>query len=450
MALEPATIIEAPPGPSDAQVAARAAQTEIRVSSMPAPATATPGAKPAQPVGAKPSAAAPTKTPAMDRMRSELAKKGKDANGAVDPNAARPAVEPPKPAETEAPDPNAKPAEAALDPNAAKPAIDPKTGKPVEGKVSPWRLVDDYKTKLATAQARVQELEKSVPNPEQTKAVQERITKAEARVKELETELSYHDFATSQEFKDKFEKPYEKAWASAMSELRELTIDDGNGNARPISAQDMLSLVNMPLQKARETAIQVFGDFADDVMDQRKEIRRLFEAKNEALANGRKNGEKTLSDRAAQSQQQQAEVRTFISQEWNAANELATKDPRTAPYITPVEGDDDWNGRLQKGFALVDRAFAENPADPSLTPEQRRAIIKRHAAVRNRAAAFGGMKARLVAREARIAELEGKLKEYEVSEPGTVGRETAPASQAVQGSAMERMRAELRNRAKPA
>ena len=46
-------------------------------------------------------------------------------------------------------------------------------------------------------------------------------------------------------------------------------------------------------------------------------------------------------------------------------------------------------GRVRAAFELADRAFSENPMAPGLTNEQRQGIVKRHAAVRNRAAAFG-------------------------------------------------------------
>ncbi len=96
---------------------------------------------------------------------------------------------------------------------------------------------------------------------------------------------------------------------------------------------------------------------------------------------------------------------------------------------------------------MADRAFLENPNQPNLSPEQRRAIVKRHAALRNRAAAFGRLVHMNKGLQEKVAALTKDLEQYKASEPGTALRAPngAPAQPA---SAMARMQADLQKLAK--
>ena len=307
--------------------------------------------------------------------------------------------------------------------------------------------MDDYKAKVAKAEARVAELEKSGASPETIKKFEERATKAEQRAKELENEIIFYDYSKSDDFKLKHEKPYEEAWTRAMSELRELTVEDSSGNQRPFNANDMLQLVNLPLPKARELASEMFGDFANDIMNHRKEIRNLLESRNNALEQARKNGSEELRKRMEQKQAATTETRKLLAETWKAFNEEAQADPKIGQYFKPVDGDDAGNAALEKGFKLVDEAWQADPEAEGLTPEQRKEIVRKHTAVRNRAAAFGRMRLREQIKDARIAELEAKLKGYEDSEPGTQGREESPTQAAPQGDKWDGFRQRLLKKA---
>ena len=261
------------------------------------------------------------------------------------------------------------------------------------------------------------------------KALSQRAEAAEKQLKELKDELSFRDYSTSDEFKSKFQAPYEAAWQRAMSDLKELTVDEG-GQPRPITADDMVQLVNLPLPQAREQAEAMFGPFANDVMAHRKEIKNLFEAQQSALKDARKTGAERAKQMSEQAQKQFEGIKSTIDQTWQTANESVVKDPEIGKYFTPVEGDEEWNNRLKKGFELVDKAMSINPANPKLTPEERASAVKRHAAMRNRAAAFGPMRYHLEKANARIAELETELAKYAESVPKTTGQSAEPAGEA--------------------
>lgn len=395
----------------------------------PAPPTSTTPVAPA----AKP-AAAPDAAPKMSGraavMQALESKFVPPPDRPSKPQAIIQAEPPPAPPETSPPPP-----ETQTDDDEPTRIPEKETAKeaPTDGskRESPWKLVDKYKGIAAKQESEIAELRKSAPDTATFKATQEKAQKLEARVKELENEVSFHDYTQDPKFKEQYEAPYVKTWTSAMADLKELTVDEGNGNSRPINANDMLQLVNLPLAKAREIAVAQFGEFANDVMGHRKEIRKLLEARQAALDDGHKNGAETLRQRQEAQQQSRQQMLKTIGDTWTSVNEAIGKDPKNGVYFTPVEGDAEGNGRLERGYKLVDEAFSANPEDPKLTSEQRQEIIRKHAAVRHRAAAFGRMKHQLQTSKARIAELENELKSYKDTEPTTTGKQ---AENGVNGS----------------
>jgi hypothetical protein len=187
------------------------------------------------------------------------------------------------------------------------------------------------------------------------------------------------------------------------------------------------------------------------VMQHRKEVRRLYDDQSAAIEDVRKNGEARDKDRSEKSQREQQEMISNIKETWNAENESASKHEKYGKYFTPRDGDQEGNQKLAKGYELADRAFTENPFAAGLTPDQRKAIVSRHAVVRNRCAAFGRLTHDLEKSTARIAKLESELSKFKGSEPGAVAAGARPSNQpepAKGGTAMSRMQAELSKLAK--
>lgn len=416
-----APVIEAPAG----------ATPEIKVSSITPTSTPTAPAKPGS---------------ARERMAKEMqsfADKKAAASTPLEPAAKTPSGTPNASAPTK--EPSSSPTEAPI------PGAEP-TKEQKDGKVNPWELLKKERESLKKYQSEITELNKRAVSESDWKNYQEKQSSLEKRNKELEDEIRYVNYSKSGEFQEKYEKPYQDAWKRAMDELGELTMDDGSGNARALSAKDILSLVNMPLQKAREAAEQAFGPLANDVMQHRNEIRRLFNEQSNALQKAREEGEGRQKQQQEQSQRQQKELEETVKQTWSQANEALMKDSKHSKYFTPIEGDQEGNQRLGKGFELADRAFSENPFAPGLTPEQRKSIVERHAAVRNRCAAYGRLTYQLEKSNSRIAELEAQLKAYKDAEPGTVDQ-TSKRTEQPNGSpamsARERMFGELQKIGKP-
>lgn len=292
---------------------------------------------------------------------------------------------------------------------------------PKKEKVNPWKLVDEYKARVAKLEADHAETSKRAIPKADWDRTQETLAEREKRLTELEQEIKYVNYSKSEEFKTKYQQPYEKQWQRTMAELGELTVETADGGTRPLAANDILDLVNAPLGKAHELAVERFGELATEVMAHRKEIRKLFDEQSQALDDARKNGVLRDKEQGEKQAKEFSEVSGSIKETWSKANEEVTVDPKYGAYFTPVDGDQEGNLRLAKGFELADRAFSENPLAPGLTGEQRQAIVRRHAAVRNRAAAFGRLTYQNGQLKSELASIKKQLAEYKGSEPPAGG-----------------------------
>jgi len=426
----------------------------------PPPAAAPPAPAPA-PAAPPP---APTGTP-MDRAKARMAAGAVEAD-LSDPNPletvrqkkAAPLPEPPKPAEPPKPsetppttdelglesDELPKP-EPKKDDQPPKPGDETitdeelKSSKPPK-QAGPWKLKAYWEKRAATVEQQNAELKErlsKLPNIERLESIQK-------RNQELEEEIRYQNYAKSEEFAKNHQKPYEEAWAKAVSDLGQLEVLAEDGSvARKATASDLIALANMPLGEARKTANAMFGDSANDVMFHRQRIKDLSDAQNKALEDARKSSSERQEQFALNQQTVVKEVATL----WERFN---TEDVGKYEFLKSREGDEEWNGKLAKAQSLVDTAFSQNATDPSLTPEQRAKAVRSHAAVRNRAIAYSSLKLENSRLKAQIKERDDKLKQYEQSEPtggsagGTNGK-PAPAA-----TPMERARQRLQAASVPA
>lgn len=380
----------------------------------PASAIAAPPAAPSAPAASAAAPAAPP-TPSKPGSAKEKVFSAFRAKAEASEAAAAPAAQPdPKAATPAAPAPK----EGADDP--------PPADLPPEKKTSPWKLVKEKEAKIKELEARAAELDKLKITPERQKA----IDAIEARAKALEEEIRFVDYTKSEDYKVNYEQPYQAAWTRALEDLNELTISGPDGAERPINPSDIVDLISMPLQQARAKAVELFGDFANDVMQHRKEIKQLAEKQNAAVEDARTKGVERDKLRQQEFEQRSATMNTEIMDSWTKANEKALTSEKYGTFFKPVDGDQEGNQRLAKGFELADRAFSENPRNPHLTAEQRSGIIERHAAVRNRCAAFGRLVYQNNQAQTRIKELETQLGTYKQAEPAAAGSVTPAAAPA--------------------
>jgi len=398
--------------------------------------------------------------PAFERMAKELASKGKSPEpGAAQPpttnetkpakaetnqasgatKAAAPATEAPK-TETKTASPAAE--DTAPDPKLESSNMPPEMAAAVrgkDGKVQPWKLANWYKDRFGDAQAEIAKLKTTGLSEQEKAQYLTRVEAAEKKVKEFEDDLRLTNYAKSQEFKDKFEKPYTAAWERTMSELNGLTVPEEGGAARPFTTQDMLQLVSMEAIPARRLAQELYGEFANDVMLHRNEIRRMSDDQARAINDAKTTGAQREKERSEMQTKTQREIAANIQSTFKEAFQAAQKDEVNGRFFTPKEGDQEWNDALEKGRELSASVFKDDPNDPNLTPQERAAIVKKHAAVFNRSSAFGPTKRLLLRTEKRLAEVEKELEGYKGSKPDVDGGSRAPANGVGQVKARDRV-----------
>jgi hypothetical protein len=183
-------------------------------------------------------------------------------------------------------------------------------------------------------------------------------------------------------------------------------------------------------------------------MNYRTEIKKLFSQRNAALEDWKKKGESHQQEVTQKQQAEYTKLAESIGKIWTSASEGLLKDEKYGKYFNPVEGDQEGNQRLAKGFQLADRAFSVDPRDPKLSSDERASAVKVHAAVRARAAAFGKLVYTINQLETEKAELLKKLKFYGESEPETSGRTVQNGTTMPQRVTMTGMREGLRKLAK--
>lgn len=425
-------IVDTPPPPPPP-----APTTSIRVSQMPTPI---------DPAEVKPGSA-------MSRFRESLRAKAGTGSPAAAP--AAPASPPAASTPPESPpegldEPSEVPTtEGEGSPPAAPPSSEPETppAAPAAKKLTAWQVAEQYKTEAKRLRKELDEAKALVTPETDRKVLLEKVQAIEKRNQELENEIRYKDYSKSEEFKTKYEQPYNDAWKRAMADLKEVEVNTGEG-VRAIAATDLLELVNMPLARAREVARNAFGESAEDVLAYRKEIKRLAEEQDNALTKARVEAGKREEAKTVEATTAQKVVADEIKTNWEKVKQTTLADKEYGKYFNPVEGDEQGNQRLAKGMELAARAFSENPNDPRLTAEQRAGIIKRHSAVYYRAAAFGRLVYQNSQKDATIAQLTKELQQFRASTPPTSGSSGVPP--AVSGSLKpwDRMRAELAKRAK--
>jgi len=394
------------------------------ISVVPTPATAPP-VKPATPAKVAPSTSSGSPK-AMERVKQGLAKLYEDP---VKEPEKKPIIVPRGTGET--------PDKSVVKPETDKtPVAEPEPPLGKDGKpLGAWQLKEKWQKEARKFESEVLDLRSKLSKVPDTKALSERAERAEARLKELSEEIKFVNYAKSDEFVEKYQKPYESAWSRAVTDMKELTVTLEDGSSRPADAKDLLLIANLPLGEARKQATAMFGDSAGDVMAHRQKVRELSDAQTRALDESRK----TAGEREKQMNETRSRVSTETSSLWQ---QFKTEDEQKHDFLREKEGDDEWNNKLDSSRTFVDTAFSTQAADPSLTAEQRADAVKKHAAVRGRAIGYSMLKLENTRLKAEVAKAQKELGEYRNGEPG-VGNGRQAAAPSVPLNPMEAAKARL-------
>ena len=344
----------------------------------------------------------------------------------------QPSTEPPK-APEKAPQTPAEPPKTQGE--QTPPAQEQKAPVEAKGEKKPgaWQLKERYEKLAREYEKRAVEAESKLAQMGDADKLRQRAEQAETRLKELDEHIRYVDYSKSEEFKTKYQQPYEEAWTHAVNDLKELQVSLPDGNQRTGTVQDLLALANLPLGEARRRANDMFGEAADDVMAHYRKVRELSSAQTRALEEARKNG-------AERQTQQTTAQKTAMEQTAKLFHQFREEDSAKYDFLKPKEGDEQWNSKLKQATDYVDSAFSSSSSDPRLTPEQRAEIVRKHASVRGRAIGFTTLKMENTRLKNELAERDKIIAQYKGGEPNNGQPHGGEAASTAPIDAMERFR----------
>lgn len=240
---------------------------------------------------------------------------------------------------------------------------------------------------------------------EDRKVLDSKLEALEKRNHELEEEISYRDYTKSNDFQEKFKKPFENKLARVYRQVADLYVNTEDGSQRPATREDFDRVLEAGQADARRIAKEIFGDEDfREVLQYRRELNELQQNADEELRSWREKAKERETTRVSEERKfrEQAEV-TF-------RKSLDAYTEKYPEWFGEVEGDQELNDALKKGFASVDRS-----QDRQVPLDERLDLL---AAARLKAASFGRHIIQIKRLKSRVQELEEALKEYEKSAPG--------------------------------
>lgn len=308
----------------------------------------------------------------------------------------------------------------------------PEEGKTVKEKKSGWqrfreeeKKLSEYKASQAKAraelEAKVAELTKRASgdwklddHPEYKKIAEARAAE-QKRLAELETRLQMYDHEQSPEYQEKFHKPYVRQWENSIAAISQMKVPAGEGQTRAATKDDLIAVVGAKSdEEAIEIAERIFGTPTKAAMalNHRAQIIAAHIANENAKQEFAK---RSVEMRKQESERGSAEAKARAEQFDKFVNEGLNSDP----IYKPVDGDDEGNAVLAKGFMLTDAVFGAPFTDDKgqqrpMTAEEQ---VKFNAMIRNKAGAFDRLQLETTRLKSKIAELEDELQDYRESAP---------------------------------
>lgn len=323
-------------------------------------------------------------------------------------------VAPAKAAPAKTATPEAKPGEPAKAPE-VKPGEAAAPQKPSTG----WQRFHEAEKEIKTLKSRLEEKEKASAigddHPEMVRMRNE-IASRETRLNQVEEHLRYKDYEASREFQEQYHKPYLSTAETATQRAVQMKVTDDNGSVRNLTPQEFWSIVHIDdADAAINAAEKLFGEGsakANFVIERRNEILQAHQRAEMAKADFKK----TAKERAAKEQDEFN--RLSLDRAAQFRKHMTDGMEKEPELFKPVEGDDEGNALLEKGYSLVDRVFKGGAPDKEgEAPMAAEQMIAAHADIRNKAAAFPRLAHKYAAMKTRMAEMEQELADYRASGP---------------------------------
>lgn len=246
--------------------------------------------------------------------------------------------------------------------------------------------------------------------------LQAKLDKLAAEREELAGRVRYLNYAESDEYKEKYLTPWKAALKAANEEIEGMPVETADGQSRPATIEDVMSLMDLPAADARKRATELFGASANDVMRHRARLRETADAARNAQKEWKEKGSKLQEEQAAEMEAAQKEYVGMIDGRVKELGELA-------PDIFGENGSEpEVKGYMAKAREVVNIALGRSQPRAGTSP--REAAAARAKAIGDMAAAKIALPRILHERNKYKADLDAaleRLKGYEDSEPTTEG-----------------------------
>lgn len=246
-----------------------------------------------------------------------------------------------------------------------------------------------------------------------TTALTAKLDAREKEYQEIKAERDAAKYERSDEFKTKFESPFNKAIGRAKEVVANLAVTEMDGDGNPVQRKatwdDFADLYRMSPARSEIEGKKLFGDNYMVVMRHMDKLRELDGDKAAALQEYQANA----TQRETQQVAERAQQREKVNQAWEMTNkDLIEANP---DWYGERKDDEEGNSLWNESLAKVDQAYGSDRE--KLTLQQR---ITLDANIRLRAAAFPRMNREIAQLKAQLAEIDEKRQQREDSIPGRV------------------------------
>jgi hypothetical protein len=283
-----------------------------------------------------------------------------------------------------------------------------------EGKKKEWQEKESNWSKREAELSEKIKLLESKPNPTaaddtKLKALEKQLADLENQSKTYKEKLVSRDYRESDEFKDRYEKPWQDTYKRAYAFMGKITLKDEAGEERRATPADFDKVMSADPDMRRSVARQIFGEeFAFEVADYAKELTRLNSEADRAAKDHAANYEKTQKETMEKRRNEEAQLNQFRDEARNALVKEHPDQFSIEHYATEPE----FQGALQSGYDLVDEIERELP---NMTVQDRAAA---GAVIRAHVAGYHLATARYKALEAMYETALAELKKFQKSDPG--------------------------------
>jgi hypothetical protein len=278
------------------------------------------------------------------------------------------------------------------------------------------KRLEQVNTELATLKQQEKTLRDELAAAKEAKggdseAIAKSLEAREQELKELRGELRKVRFEKSEDYLEKYEKPFKTAASIAQEEVEKLKILDtdpqtGESVKRPATWEDFVEIYKMEPDEQDEAIDAKFGKSAYRVSHHLALLKSRDRDMNDAL-------EKEKSDwESAQANETAAMARQYqeLNKVWEQTNkDLQSKRP---DWYGEINGDDEGNELLRKGYETFE------PYWKSRSQMKREDIIVYETQLRNRAAAMPRMAHLNTKLRTQVTQLEAKIQKLLGKGPG--------------------------------